>query len=409
MLMAHRDPLDNSLLYSTIVRDVTEQRRLREELADARAQLEHLLEQRTRELVRSTEQAQYSQQLWRSLVDHNLDLVLFTNQHGEILFANQGFLHEGGVNLVGQNLFDVVVTEDRARVDRAYSALMRGADAHCSEEMTLGFAEDRKHYCFALVNRVQQLDGSHAATWVIADISAEREIRQQMALNEQMAATGRMAARVAHEINNPLAAIKSSMALVKMDISPDSEAAEYITLMESELERVSNIIRQMYGLYRPEQIPARCMPLDSIIRECCVLLQTDARAKGLELECDFRQPVSAVVAEAGLRQVLYNVILNAMDASPEHETVLITLDCDEHTARICVRDKGQGLDADVAKRLFEPFFTTKETYSGMGLGLGLPVSLSLIRDMGGDLALVPAEGGGTECRVTLPVAWPSNS
>lgn len=404
MLMAHPDPIDHSLQYSTVVHDISEAHQLREELANAQSQLEGMLEKRTRELESSTRQAQYSQQLWRSLVDHNLDLVLFTNQRGEILFANQGFLQVGGADLLGRFFFDFVAAQDRECLYKVYSALMAGVESHCSREMILIFAE-REYYCIAHINRIEQLNDDHAATWVIADITAEREIRHQIALNEQMAATGRMAARVAHEINNPLAAIMSSMALVKMDIDANSEAANYIALMENELERVSNIIRQMYGLYRPEQIPTQYMPLEDIIRECCILLMTDARAKGIDLECEFRRPVSAVVSEGNLRQILYNVILNAVDASPEHETVLITLDCDENTASICVRDKGKGMSEDIAKRLFEPFFTTKDTYSGMelGLGLGLPVSLSLVREMGGDLSLSPAEGGGTLCRVTLPV------
>lgn len=138
-----------------------------------------------------------------------------------------------------------------------------------------------------------------------------------------------------------------------MDIPPGSEAREYLDLMERELKRVANIIRQMYGLYR--------------------------------------------------RQVLYNVIINAMDASPDNSTVVTHLYQDGDNAIIDIMDEGKRVNAVDAARIFEPFYTTKETFSGQGLGLGLPVSASIIRSLRGQISLQSKEDTGTLCRIILPL------
>jgi PAS domain S-box-containing protein len=406
MLLAHHDPLDNQVYFSTAIHDITEAKSLERELQRARNELEQLLMARTEEWLRSSRQAEYAQHVWRSLVDRNPDLVLFTDQHGEILFANQGFLPESGLALIGKQAVELFDVEDTAHLRDAFHQLVHTGKVHFSAEAKLLAPTGSQYYCALSVNYIAQKDGAHAATWMISDITAERQAREQLAISEQIAASGRMAARVAHEINNPLGAIKNSVSLIRMDIPADSEAREYLDLMERELARVADIIRQMYSLYQGNREAAQTIEPTRVCKEVVKLLRAQASSRHITIRTNADTRVQCKLAESSLRQVLYNVIINAMDASPDHAEILITISQQQNQVVITVMDQGRGIDPSSLQQLFEPFYTTKETYSGRGLGLGLPVSLSIVRSLGGDLTLEPCPGGGTCCRILLPISPP---
>lgn len=134
-----------------------------------------------------------------------------------------------------------------------------------------------------------------------------------------------------------------------------------------------------------------------------MLLSAQASSREILLDVISNQEVFADITESSLRQVLYNVIINAIDASPNSSTVTIHLHQDSNNAIIDIIDRGKGVATDDAARIFEPFYTTKETFSGQGLGLGLPVSASIIRGLGGQISLQPLAEKGTCCRITLPL------
>jgi PAS domain S-box-containing protein len=373
-------------------------------LISARRELEALLLERTEEWMKSSRQADYAQRVWRSLVDQNADLVLFTDEEGQILYSNRGFLPDSGLSLVGMTVFNLITEDKRRHIRNLFRQLIEQRSSHFSTETEFSPTTEDIRYCTLSVNHVSQKDGGHAATWTISDITSARQAREQLAISKQIAASGRIAARIAHEINNPLAAIKNSVALIRMDIPEEGEARQYLDLMEKELARVSHIIRQMYGLYRQQDEPASKVNLKSVCNEVVMLLRAQASSREVTLQVREESRCLANVAESSLRQVLYNVIINAIDASPNNSTVDICVSSENDHALIDVTDQGNGIDTEELQKLFEPFYTTKETYSGKGLGLGLPVSLSIIRSVGGQISLEPVAGRGTRCRISLPLA-----
>lgn len=404
LLMAHHDPLDGQTYYSTAIRDISAAKRMEADLVCARRELEALLLERTEEWMKSSRQADYAQRVWRSLVEQNAYLVLFTDKLGQILYANRGFLPNSGMSLTGSNVFSLVADESRPELYHHFHQMILKQSGHFSIEAEFFPVPDNSCYCTFSVNYIDPKDGAHSATWIISDITSEREAREQLAISKQIAASGRIAARIAHEINNPLAAIKNSVALIRMDIPQEGEAREYLDLMEKELARVSHIIRQMYGLYRQQDEPASKVNLKSVCDDVVMLLRAQASSRDINIQVTEHSVCLAQVAESSLRQVLYNVIINAIDASPNGCTVDISISSDNNNALIDVIDQGAGINPDELQKLFEPFYTTKETYSGKGLGLGLPVSLSIIRSVGGQISLEPAAERGTRCRISLPLA-----
>ena len=406
---AHYDPLLEEYFFSALERDMSEVRATERELRQTRAQLERALENTTRTLQQRENEIDYSQEVWRSLVEYSHDLVLFTDEHGRILFNNQGFLPEAVRDLRDIGVFDLLAAEDAETVQTQFMELLRGERPHVNADASFVCAEGVRRPCVILINRLEDANGAHAATWVISDASESHETQELLLAQEKMAATGRMAARVAHEINNPLAAIRSSLELIRLDQRAGMSVDDTVDLMDRELQRVSNIIRQMYGLYQPERDSVQPLDVTAITADCLALLQSSARQKNVALGCDCPQSLYALASEAGLRQVLFNVIQNAIDASPEDDRVFVGMQTREDVIIISVKDNGPGLPEDKALQVFEPFFTTRDSYNGQGLGLGLSVSSSLIKGMNGTLELQNRPEGGTQAVITLEAAPDSPS
>ncbi|MCD6333974.1 MAG: hypothetical protein J7M27_01405 [Candidatus Latescibacteria bacterium] len=230
-----------------------------------------------------------------------------------------------------------------------------------------------------------------------------QELERQQVENEKLAAAGRMAARIAHEINNPLAGIKNSFLLIKDAISEDYPYYEYVGRIEKEIDRIARIVRQMFDLYRPDREESREFPVDEAIRDVVALLEASRREYKATLEVDTGDASALVVMpEALLRQILYNVLQNAIEASPPGGVVRIAVALAEDVLTLTISDRGSGIPEEVGHRIFEPFFTTKSGLTTGGLGLGLSVSKNIVESLGGSLDFESAAGQGTVFNITLP-------
>jgi PAS domain S-box-containing protein len=231
-----------------------------------------------------------------------------------------------------------------------------------------------------------------------------RQMERERFEMEKAAASGRMAARIAHEINNPLAGIKNSFQLLKGAIPSDYRHYSYVPLIEKEIDRIASIVRQMYSIYRPDREKPHRIRVDEIIEDVVALL--DFNASNSQVRLVFERPsdpVWAVLAEGLVRQALMAVAQNAIEASAPGQEVRIEVQIEEGGLRIAVRDEGPGIPPDIRERLFEPFFTTKEDLKTGGLGLGLSVARGVVESMGGTLTFDSVEGRGAVFQIALPL------
>jgi two-component system sporulation sensor kinase C len=231
-----------------------------------------------------------------------------------------------------------------------------------------------------------------------------RVLERQRSESEKLAATGRMAARVAHEINNPLAGIKNSFQLLKQTMDTDHPYYHYAPRLEKEIDRIAGIVRRMFDLYSPNETKAVEVSVGEIINGVVAILENACRASEIELKVSVPdQLVTTCLPKGYLNQILFNLIQNSVEASGPGDTVEVGASLDQDRLSITVRDRGTGIDPQIAHRVFEPFFTTKENPACSGLGLGLSVSKGMVDAMGGTLTFESKPAEGTTFTVVLPV------
>jgi two-component system, NtrC family, sensor histidine kinase HydH len=215
---------------------------------------------------------------------------------------------------------------------------------------------------------------------------------------EQLAGLGRLAAGLAHEIRNPLGAIAGSIELLRTGGTLSEEDRNLCEIVERETARLNDLVGDMLDLSRPRAPAKAAVDLGAIARDVVILAARSGR--GSDVKVTFEGPEAAVVLAdaAQLRQVVWNLVRNAIQASsPGHEVKVVIVDQGE-TCALEVRDHGPGIPPEARLRLFDAFFTTR----AHGMGIGLAVVKRILDDHGFPVVVESAEGEGTTIRVLMP-------
>jgi len=239
------------------------------------------------------------------------------------------------------------------------------------------------------------------------DNSARKRAEAALLQSEMLASAGRMAASIAHEINNPLEAIMNTLYLARNAANVSAEALEYLDIADGELMRIAHITRQTLGFYREFSAAISNSTYD-LIGSVVNLLKAKIKANGaiIEQQCEETLRVMGIAGE--LRQVLSNLLANSLDAVGQDCRIVLRASASvdpnngRRRIRITVADCGHGMGAATAKQIFDPFFTTKGT---IGTGLGLWVCKQLVEKNGGSIRVRSTTGGqqrGTTFSVLLP-------
>ena len=256
------------------------------------------------------------------------------------------------------------------------------------------------------------LGGRPQVLVTVQDITRRKQAEQSLIRTERLATTGKLAAGIAHEINNPLGAMTDMLYLLGQS-STDPGTRECVDLMERQVQAISRITNQTLKFHRENRPPTE-FALAELVRELLQLYEAEARRKGLtlvrRLDCEAR-----LVGSVGeIRQVISNLLLNAIEATPRGGRVEVRLyastdwqNPDRRGFRISIADTGSGIDSQHRPRIFEPFFTTK---GENGTGLGLWISAEIIKRAGGSIRVwsTPrANRSGTCFSIFLPADSPT--
>jgi PAS domain S-box-containing protein len=385
----------------SIFRDVTDLREANEELARNFSKLQNAEAESRRERDRLD--------LIIENVGHPIVVTdssgnyILLNRRAELLFRENDTFGSAAVSAVRTNA---------VKLTSFISTLASAADTARQGEIELIDPEDGKSLPMEITAR-EVLDEAGQVTAVVSilhDLTEIRElerrrVEQQLFESEKLAAVGRLAASIAHEVNNPLEAIKNALYL--MQTSSDIEQnSRFLEIARKETERVSHIIRQMLGFARrPGEVD--WVDINQLLEETLVLLEKKMRQQRIRITKDLAPDLPHVRARADqLRQVFLNLILNAQQAIAGEGEIHISTSRYEQALQpsiiVQLSDSGVGIAEDDLTRIFDPFFSTGKK----GTGLGLWVTQDIVRQHGGRIEVSSDIGRGTVFSIVLQVNSP---
>ncbi len=238
-----------------------------------------------------------------------------------------------------------------------------------------------------------------------ADLAERRRMERILREVEGLSLMGRLAARVAHEINNPLGGIQNSFLLVKDAISPTHPHFKYVGAIDREIQRIAIITRQLYETYRPEQDSSPSAAVHSLINDAAAFLQQVNRPRGIRITVDLaRAPAIVEIPASLLRQCVHTLVQNAIDASPDNTSVDVSAAIERGAFVLRVRDRGPVITPERQERLFEPFSAGGEFNAATdGPALGLSLVRRSVQSVGGTIAIEQPLDGGAEFVVRFPL------
>jgi signal transduction histidine kinase len=239
------------------------------------------------------------------------------------------------------------------------------------------------------------------------EVAHHRRLEQQVLHSEKLAALGRLAAGVAHEIGNPLTSI-STFAQLLREMATDEFAQNSLDIINTHIQRITEIVRQMSAFSRPGEANIKLHQVNDILKSSLDLMRFDKRMKStivIRVDLDPDLP-KTLIDEGQIAQVFINIILNALDAMPDggRLTVRSSHGLNEDGLDIIsltFTDTGIGIPESDFAKIFDPFYTTKE--AGKGTGLGLSVSYNIVKRFRGDIKIDSTLGKGTTFTIILPV------
>lgn len=215
---------------------------------------------------------------------------------------------------------------------------------------------------------------------------------------EELANIGTLASGIAHEIRNPLTAMKARAYALKA-IVDDPKAIKQAEVIEGEIDRLERVVRSVLDFARPSELKPEAVKLVDYLKEIHELVEPELMEKGIKLTCSSGSGFEAKIDPAQMKQVILNLVRNAGEACADNDgEIELGTRGGDGTITLCVRDNGSGIPEEYQSKLFEPFYTKKPA----GTGLGLSIARNIVRKHGGELSFETAEGEGTTFLVTLP-------
>jgi PAS domain S-box-containing protein len=340
-----------------------------------------------------------------AIVDSSDDAIISKDLNGIVTSWNAGATHLFGWSpeeMIGRSILTIIPPEFQSEEPAILANLRNGKKIDHHETVRLHKDGSRVQVSLT-ISPIRDSSGKIVGGSKIAREIGER-LRLQKAIiqSEKLAATGRMAAAIAHEINNPLEAVTNLAYLLSTDDTLGDRAKYYSKLLLEEISRISDVAKQSLGFFRDTKKPGQfdlCELLDSALS----LYRPTLDKKGISLTRDFVGSCRVQGAAAEMRQVFANMIRNAIEAtSPGGKIKVRVRTTRTGMRRILIADNGHGISPETKRHLFQPFVTSKGT---AGNGLGLWVSEGIIRKHGGRISVrtcdVPGRSG-TVFAILLP-------
>ena len=368
----------------------------------------------TIEVERRTAEVQDQRRFIEAIID-SLPLSLYAiDRNYEIVAWNRNReLGELGIprgSVLGKNIFNVLTRQKRELLEGEFTRVFETGQIQRIEHATAAANGEMKHW---LISKIPMwIDRSGEVSHVITigeEITARVEANRAVARAEKLAAIGRLAAGVVHEINNPLATISACAEALESRVSEgefkESKALddlrEYLGLIRSEAFRCKMITNGLLDFSRTRTTEHAFVNLADVISSATRLLSHQQRGENVQFQIETAEDLPPISGDAGqLQQAVIALATNAIDAMPEGGVLRIASRINGGSVLVEVSDTGVGIPPENVAKIFEPFFTTKEV--GKGTGLGLAVCYGILTEHGGRLDVQSTVGVGTTFTISLP-------
>lgn len=296
---------------------------------------------------------------------------------------------------------DAVVSVD-AGGERLNEALERVPQGGVDHVVEVGDGERQRHW-EVRTRPVELPDLGPGELWIVRDVTRRVELEAVARRRSSLEALGRMAAEVAHEVRNPLGSLELCASMLRDDLAQDPSAQELAEQILIGVRQLSGTVTRLLGSVRGgrrRHVPCR---MDHLAGEVAEFVAPVGRSRGVRVEVDADDGVTAPADADGIRQVLLNLVGNALDVTPEGGRVTLEVRTSGDSARLAVLDDGPGVPPSETERIFEAFYSTSE----QGTGLGLAVAERIVLAHEGRIRVERAEGRGARFCVDLPADRPA--
>jgi PAS domain S-box-containing protein len=386
--------------------DISELKETEQRLHQAMAEREHL---QKLELDRQIARSQHSESRLAAIVESSADAIIGKTLEGEVTnwnpAASRLFGYAPG-EIVGKSVLLIIPPELHDEEMEIFRKLRAGERIDRRETQRCTKAGSRLHVSLTISPIKDAAGQVIGASSIVRDITARKQEEDRLRVAEKLATAGRLAATIAHEINNPLAAITNLVYLAKSN-AVSEPTRTFLIQAEQELARVAHLAKQTLGFYR-ETTGAETIKIGSLLPSLLSVFSSKTRNKAIHISTEIRQDPPILVMPGEIRQVLANILSNSIDAVESGGQIRIRVGTaregrtDNSGVLITVADSGPGIPAEIRPKLFEPFFTTKKD---VGTGLGLWVCKTIVEKHGGHIRLrssVKAGRSWTAFSIFLP-------
>lgn len=377
-----------------------ESHEMRQQLVHHAATLERRILERTREL-------EESQEKFSRLVNCTSDIVYIADEKEIVVYLNEAFHKTLGYNredYIGRPLtalFAELCTDNPINRRAQNPAEMQEAAGLLTVELVTHSGDK----VLLEINRtpIRHSGNFRGSQGIARDVTEKRALLQRLVAAERLVATGRLAAGVAHEINNPLQAISSHLSIVASKVGQEKTVRPNLDMIRESIDRIRDIVRRMLDVHRPSPQQRAPTDLNRILEDVLSLTENQLIAGGVKVNKELSAEIPPVDGESHeFHQVFLNLVLNAQEAMPRGGTLTVRT-LASGTEVICeISDTGVGIPKEHLETIFEPFFTYRT--SGDGTGLGLYLVRNIIQKYEGSIEVESRMGEGTTFRIKFPVS-----
>jgi PAS domain S-box-containing protein len=360
--------------------------------------------------VTDRKRAQDAIQRLAAIVDSSDDVILSKDLNGIITSWNAAASRLFGYSaeeMIGQSILKLIPDDLHDEEKGIIEHIRAGRRVEHFETVRLAKGGRAMEVSITVSPVKDELGGVIGASKILRDVSGRKRVEKSLLQAEKIAATGRMAATIAHEVNNPLEAITNLLYLLRPKIA-DEEGRNYLSSAEEELKRVSHIAKQTLGYYR-EHAAASPSSLSEIVQLAVTMYESRCAAAGIEIRTSYESSRKAVLRRGEMMQVISNLIANSIYAMPHGGELSVSVEDTESPARgtaLTIADNGVGIAPQDLPRVFEAFFTTRST---VGTGIGLFIAKQFVEGHGGQISIKSSKDAanhGTSIRIFLPLRTP---